>query len=110
AERVVDAVRDALYAAKISSYAQGMALLRAASNEYAFDLNLSEIARIWKGGCIIRARLLNEIQQAFKRTPDLSNLMIDAEFREALASRQEAWRTAVQTATAAGIPYPATGA
>jgi 6-phosphogluconate dehydrogenase len=109
-ERLVDAVRDALYAAKIASYAQGMALLRAASAEYGFDLNLSEIARIWKGGCIIRARLLNEIQQAFQRDPSLPNLLVDEQFREVLLSHQEAWRLAVGTAVTAGIPSPATSA
>ena len=107
---LVDAVRDALYAAKIASYAQGMALLRAASTEYSFGLNLSEVARIWKGGCIIRARLLNEIQRAFQRNPQLPNLLIDEQFREVLLSHQDAWRLAVGTAAAAGIPLPATSA
>jgi 6-phosphogluconate dehydrogenase len=107
---LVDAVRDALYAAKIASYAQGMALLRTASTEYSFGLNLSEVARIWKGGCIIRARLLNEIQRAFQRNPELPNLLIDEQFREVLLSHQDAWRLAVGTATAAGIPLPATSA
>ncbi|MGI8914835.1 MAG: NADP-dependent phosphogluconate dehydrogenase [Chloroflexota bacterium] len=109
-ERLVDAVRDALYAAKIASYAQGMALLRAASAEYAFGLNLSEVARIWKGGCIIRARLLNEIQGAFLRKPDLPNLLIDEQFRDVLLGHQEAWRLTVETAVASGIPVPATAA
>ena len=109
-EQVVDAVRDALYAAKIASYAQGMALLRAASVEYGFGLNLSEIARIWKGGCIIRARLLNEIQRAFQRNPELPNLLIDEQFRDVLLSHQDAWRLTVGTGVAAGIPLPATSA
>jgi 6-phosphogluconate dehydrogenase len=109
-ERLVDAVRDALYAAKIASYAQGMALLRAASAEYGFGLNLAEVARIWKGGCIIRARLLNDIQSAFQRDPELPNLLIDDRFRDVLLSHQDAWRLAVGTAVGAGIPSPATGA
>ncbi len=109
-DRLIDAVRDSLYAAKIASYAQGMALLRAASAEYGFDLNLAEIARIWKGGCIIRARLLNEIQRAFAQEPDLRNLLVDEEFRNVLRSHQESWRLTVQTAVGAGIPCAATSA
>src|SRR6185437_12969990 len=109
-ERLVDAVRDALYAAKIASYAQGMALLRAASAEYGFGLDLAEVARIWKGGCIIRARLLNDIQSAFRRNPELPNLLVDDRFRDVLLSHQDAWRLAVGTAVAAGIPSPATSA
>jgi 6-phosphogluconate dehydrogenase len=109
-ERLIEAVRAGLYAAKIASYAQGMTLLRAASNEYAFGLDLAELARIWKGGCIIRARLLSEIQRAFRRNPDLPNLLVDPQFREALLSHQEPWRLAVETAVAAGVPYAATSA
>jgi 6-phosphogluconate dehydrogenase len=73
AKNVINWVRDALYAAKICSYAQGFGLMRAASKEYGYNLSYGEIARIWRGGCIIRARFLNDIRQAFMRNPDLSN-------------------------------------
>ncbi len=97
-------VRDALYAAKICSYAQGFALLRAASQEYDYDLNYGEIARIWRGGCIIRAAFLDDIRAAFKRNPDLSNLLMDAEFGQAVQSRQAALRRVIQTAVTNGVP------
>jgi 6-phosphogluconate dehydrogenase len=102
-------VRQALYASKICSYAQGMALLRAASHEYAYNLRLDELARIWRGGCIIRARLLGRIRDAFLRNPDLPNLLMDDEFREAVQSRQEAWRRVVKAAVDMGIPCAAMG-
>jgi 6-phosphogluconate dehydrogenase len=100
----IDAVGHALYAAKVCSYAQGMSLLRLASAEYGYDLNLAEIARIWKGGCIIRAALLDKIQRAFQRNPSLPNLLVDEEFRAQIAARQGAWRSVVAQAVAAGIP------
>jgi 6-phosphogluconate dehydrogenase len=104
---LLPALADALYAAKISSYAQGMALLRAASDEYGFGINYAEIARIWKGGCIIRAQLLNDIQQAYKRNPQLENLMLDEAFAQAVNARQDAWRRVVQVARQLGVPCPA---
>jgi 6-phosphogluconate dehydrogenase len=97
-------LRDALYAAKICSYAQGFALLRAASQEYDYNLNYGELARIWRGGCIIRAAFLNDIRAAFERNPDLSNLLMDAEFGQAVQSRQAALRRVIQTAVANGVP------
>ncbi len=100
-------VRRALYASKICSYAQGMALLRAASREYGYNLRLAELARIWRGGCIIRAKLLGRIREAFLRDPDLPNLLLDAEFKEAVESRQDSWRRVVQTAVEMGIPCAA---
>lgn len=103
-QAVVDQVRDALYAAKICSYAQGFALLRQASHEYAYDLKYHEIARIWRGGCIIRARFLNDIAQAFTRNPDLPNLMIDPIFAAEMNTRQAALRSVVAFAAAQGIP------
>ncbi len=109
-EKLVEAVRQALYASKIASYAQGMAMLSTASREHGFGLNLAEIARIWKGGCIIRARLLNEIQSAFQRNPALPNLLLDEQFREAIDQRQTAWRHVVATAVGLGIPVPSTAA
>ncbi|MDH7489786.1 MAG: NADP-dependent phosphogluconate dehydrogenase [Anaerolineae bacterium] len=100
-------VRGALYASKICSYAQGMALLRAASREYGYNLRLDELARIWRGGCIIRAKLLGRIREAFLRDPDLPNLLLDAEFKDAVESRQDSWRRVVQAAVGMGIPCAA---
>jgi 6-phosphogluconate dehydrogenase len=108
--RLVDAARQALYASKITSYAQGMALLRQASQEYGYDINPGEVAKIWRAGCIIRAALLAEIRAAFNRNGALVNLMIDDAFRDALAGRQDGWRHAVQTAIDLGIPVPALSA
>jgi len=109
-ERFIESVRQALYASKVASYAQGMAMLAAASRERGFGLNLIEIARIWKGGCIIRARLLDRIQDAFRRDPALANLLLDPYFRDVIATHQDAWRYVVATAVQAGIPVPATTA
>ena len=106
----IDAVGDALYAAKICSYAQGFALLRAASQEYDYNLNYSEIARIWRGGCIIRARFLDDVRAAFAEEPDLPNLLLAPFFRDAVASRQEALRHVLCTAIELGIPTPALSA
>jgi 6-phosphogluconate dehydrogenase len=104
AQEVTRWVRDALYAAKICSYAQGFALLRLASKEYGYGMDYSEIARIWRGGCIIRARFLNDIRDAFVRNPDLPNLMIDPEFSKAMNARQTALRRLVALAAENGIP------
>ncbi len=106
-DEFIDLVRDALYAAKICSYAQGFSLMRLASIEYDYSLNLSEIARIWRGGCIIRARFLNEMQQAFLRNPDLPNLMIDPEFAEMMNTHHSAMRKVVSLAAETGIPVSA---
>jgi len=106
-DRAIDAARQALYAAKITSYAQGMALLRLASQEYKYDIDLAEVAKIWRAGCIIRAALLSDIRYAFERDANLVNLMLDDRFAQAMASGQQALREVVQTAVAAGIPVPA---
>ena len=106
-QTLIDAVRQALYASKISAYAQGMAMLRAASKTHGYDLNLAEIAAIWRNGCIIRARFLNRITDAFERNPALANLMLDDDFAAAVRERLPAWRHVVQTAVALGIPAPA---
>ncbi|AFY67337.1 NADP-dependent phosphogluconate dehydrogenase [Geitlerinema sp. PCC 7407] len=103
----VDKVRDALYCSKICSYAQGMALMGKASQEFGYDLNLSEIARIWKGGCIIRAGFLDKIKAAFKDDPALPNLLLAPEFRQTILDRQEAWREVLAVAARLGIPVPA---
>jgi len=103
-QRLIDAVRDALYASKITSYAQGLGLLRVASAEYRYDLKPASIARIWRAGCIIRASLLGDIMTAYERDPGLVNLLVDAAFRDAVDRRQSAWRFVVQTAVGLGIP------
>jgi len=103
-KKLINAVREALYAAKICSYAQGMALLRAASKEYDYGLKYGELAAIWRGGCIIRAIFLNRITDAFRRNPDLPNLLLDDGFKADVASRQASLRYVVQTAVGLGIP------
>ncbi|MEG4800205.1 decarboxylating NADP(+)-dependent phosphogluconate dehydrogenase [Microcoleus sp. ARI1-B5] len=103
----VNKVRDALYCSKICSYAQGMALLSAASKSYNYDLSLSEISRIWKGGCIIRAGFLDKIKKAFKDDPALPNLLLAPEFKQSILDRQSAWREVLSTASLLGIAVPA---
>jgi 6-phosphogluconate dehydrogenase len=100
-------VHDALYAAKICSYAQGMALIQAGSREWKWDIDMREIARIWKAGCIIRAKFLDSIMRAYERDRALSNLLLDETFRNDLASSQEAWRRCVAYAQSNGTPAPA---
>ncbi|MEN6480298.1 MAG: NADP-dependent phosphogluconate dehydrogenase [Anaerolineales bacterium] len=109
-DQFVNDVRDALYAAKICSYAQGMAMLKAASAEYDYGLQLAEVAKLWRGGCIIRARFLNDITRAFRANPDLANLLLDPFFREAILSRQAALRRVVATGVELGIPVYALAA
>ncbi len=106
-DALVAAVHDALLAAKICSYAQGLALIRAGSAKYGWGISLKEMARIWKGGCIIRAQLLDEIMRAHERTPDLSNLLLDEVFEGKMHAAQPAWRRAVSFAQSVGIPVPA---
>ena len=106
---LIAAARQALYASKITSYAQGMAMLRLASNEYRYEIDPGTVAKIWRAGCIIRASLLEDIRRAFARDPGLVNLLVDAAFREAIGERQDGWRRFVQTAIEAGIPVPAMG-
>lgn len=105
-KRLIDDVRKALYASKICSYAQGMNLLRAKSEEKAWNLNLGELARIWKGGCIIRARFLERIKNAYERNRGLANLIVDPEFAREMVQRQAAWRRVVGLAIEAGISTP----
>ena len=99
-------VRDALYAGMLCCYAQGLALIQIASKEYDYDLNLADIARIWRGGCIIRAALLEDIRVVYAEKPDLPNMLLAEPFRTAIESRQANWRTVIQTAVAHGIPVP----
>jgi 6-phosphogluconate dehydrogenase len=106
-DALVQDVRQALFAAKVCSYAQGMALLSMASREYDYNLDLSGIARIWRGGCIIRAGFLNDVSTAFTRDKGLVNLLLDPYFKEAVESRQGELRRVIQTAVGLGIPCPA---
>jgi 6-phosphogluconate dehydrogenase len=110
AAKLKDSLRDALYASKVCSYAQGMALIKAGSDHYKWNINLSECARIWKGGCIIRAQLLEQIRQAFTRQQDVPNLLVDPEFSAFLVKAQENWRYAVTAAVQHGIAIPALSA
>jgi 6-phosphogluconate dehydrogenase len=107
---LIDAARDALYASKITSYAQGLGMLKIASAEYKYDLNMSEIVKIWRAGCIIRASLLGDIMSAFQCDPALVNLLLDEFFRVTVERRQAAWRFVVQTAVGMGIPVLAVSA
>jgi 6-phosphogluconate dehydrogenase len=106
-EGFVGAVHDALYASKIVSYAQGFMLIAAAAEEHGWDLDLGRIAQLWRSGCIIRARFLDDITAAFRRHPGLPSLLLDGFFADALAGCQDGWRRVVSTAAAAGIPAPA---
>ncbi|HEY5611912.1 MAG TPA: NADP-dependent phosphogluconate dehydrogenase, partial [Thermoanaerobaculia bacterium] len=108
-ERIAE-IHDALYAAKICSYAQGMSLIRAGSQEWKWSVDLREMARIWKGGCIIRARFLDSIMQAYGRDAELANLMLDPQFNSALEKAQNGWRRSIVLAQQAGIPVPAMSA
>src|SRR5213080_3649085 len=105
--RLVEGVRDALYASKIVSYAQGMELLRSGSTEYKWDLNLSDIATIWRGGCIIRTKFLNRIVEAYQRGPDLHNLLLDRSFSRAISKAQPKWRLVTSLAVKHGVAVPA---
>jgi 6-phosphogluconate dehydrogenase len=106
-KELVDAVEEALYASKICSYAQGMHLLRAGAVEYQWGIDLAELGRIWKGGCIIRARFLDDIRVAFNRDPQLSNLLFDEKFAREVRAADRGWRKAVTWAQSRGIPMPA---
>ncbi len=103
----INKIRDALYCSKICSYAQGMALLSMASQEFGYHLDLSEIARIWQGGCIIRAGFLKKIKKAFSDNPSLPNLLLAPEFKQTILDRQQAWREVLILANTLGIPVPA---
>jgi 6-phosphogluconate dehydrogenase len=103
-DSLIEATHDALYAAKIVDYAQGMDLIATASQEYGWSIDLSEIARIWKGGCIIRARLLDAIMQAYSRRPDLPNLLLDEQLSRTMHSLQQRWREVTGLAQRYGVP------
>jgi 6-phosphogluconate dehydrogenase len=106
-KQLIQAVHDALYASKIVSYAQGMELLGAASTTYNWNLNFGDIATIWRGGCIIRAKFLNRITEAYARDPKLHNLLFDSYFTDIIAKTQQNWRVAISAAIDRGVPVPA---
>jgi 6-phosphogluconate dehydrogenase len=99
-----DALRHALYASKVCAYAQGMALIKAGSDAFKWNINLSEVARIWQGGCIIRAAFLKKIKEAYRRTPNLQSILIDEEIGSGVEHVQADWRTVVSLSTQQGLP------
>ncbi|TCO26334.1 6-phosphogluconate dehydrogenase [Kribbella steppae] len=102
----IEDVRHALYASKLVAYAQGFDAIRAASEQYDWNIDLGAMATIWRGGCIIRARFLDRIKEAYDRDADLPSLLVDEYFKEAIAGGQEAWRRVVATAASVGVPAP----
>ena len=106
-EAFIEAVRQALYASKIVSYAQGFVQLQAASSEHDWDLDYGNSALLWRGGCIIRAKFLDRIKEAFDAEPNLENLLLNKFFEDAVENAQEAWRAVVASASILGIPVPA---
>jgi 6-phosphogluconate dehydrogenase len=106
-KRFIEDIRRALYASKIISYTQGYMLLRAAAQEYKWNLNYGGIALMWRGGCIIRSVFLGRIKEAFDKKPDLTNLLLDPFFKRAIKSCARSWRKVVSTAARKGIPVPA---
>lgn len=108
--QILDDIGAALYASKVCSYAQGLGIIKAASDAKGWDINLSDCAKLWKGGCIIRAALLEKIQAALVTDPNLLNLMVDPGFAKELNDRGPAWRRVVTLCTASGIPCPSMSA
>jgi 6-phosphogluconate dehydrogenase len=106
ASEFVEAIRQALFASKICAYAQGFELLQHASDHYEWNLNLSEISKSWRAGCIIRAQFLERISGAYEENPSLINLLFDPYFQEAIESSSTNWRWVVSTATEQGLPVP----
>ncbi len=106
-KQVVSDLHDALFAARVCAYAQGMALIRAGSDRYKWNVDLAEIGRIWKGGCIIRARLLDPVRHAFGKDPSLVNLLRDPALGDAVEAAQAGWRRTVARAAHAGLPLGA---
>ncbi len=106
-EAFIDDIREALYASKVVAYAQGFDQMLAAAKEHGWTLHPGEIATIWRGGCIIRARFLDRIKDAYDQNPDLANLMLAPYFTDAIKTSQDGWRRVVGTAASLGIPIPA---
>ena len=103
-QAIQNQIHDALYASKICSYAQGMNLIKAGSDGFGWKINLSEVARIWQGGCIIRAKFLGRIKEAYLRNADLANLLLDDEFTQGIEQMQAGWRAIVATGIERGLP------
>ncbi len=106
-DKFIEAVRHALYASKICSYAQGFVQLQAAAEQHSWQLNYGNCALLWRGGCIIRAQFLDRIKEAFDAHPDLENLLLHPYFQQATATAQKPWREVVATSAQAGVPTPA---
>jgi 6-phosphogluconate dehydrogenase len=106
-ESAIDAIRDALYASKIVAYAQGFEQMSIASAQFKWDLRLGDLATIWRGGCIIRARFLDRIKEAYERDAKLANLLLDDYFLQAVVKAESAWRRVIALAVANGVPTPA---
>lgn len=106
-KQFINDLKEALYASKMVSYAQGYVLMRSAAQEYGWDLNYGGIALMWRGGCIIRSVFLGKIKDAFDKNPDLSNLLLDPFFKDKILKAQDAWRRVVSAAFENGIPIPA---
>jgi len=109
-KKFINDLRQALYASKIASYAQGYQLMRAAAKEHNWNLNYGGIALMWRGGCIIRSVFLGKIKEAFDRNPNLENLLLDPFFKRAVQKAQVPWRRVVTTAVKLGVPMPAMSA
>lgn len=105
--QLINDIRDALYASKIVSYAQGYSLMRGAAKDYKWNLNYGGIALMWRGGCIIRSVFLGKIKEAFDRDPNLANLLLDPYFTQTVMKAQEGWRRVIAAAVEQGIPVPA---
>ena len=105
-ETFTENIRQALYASKIVAYAQGFNQIHAGSAEYGWDITPGDLATIWRGGCIIRAKFLNRIKEAFDTDPNLASLLVAPYFRSAVESAIDSWRRVVCTATQLGIPTP----
>ena len=106
-KQFINDIRDALFASKVVSYAQGYTLMRSAAKTYGWDLNYGGIALMWRGGCIIRSVFLGKIKDAYDKDPELTNLLLDPYFKEAVEKSQAGWRRVVSTAMMNGIPVPA---
>jgi 6-phosphogluconate dehydrogenase len=104
---LINNLKEALYASKIVSYAQGYTLMRAAAEEYKWDLNYGGIALMWRGGCIIRSVFLGKIKEAFDNNPSITNLLLDPFFKDKVGKAQKGWRNLVSAAVTDGIPVPA---
>lgn len=102
----VNAIRDALYASKIISYAQGFMLMQSAAKEFHWKLNFGSVALMWRGGCIIRSKFLGDIKKAYDRNPDLTNLLLDPFFKQEILRCKEGWRKVVSESALLGIPIP----